>query len=121
MYLPLFDESFFLYYEDDDLCLRLFQARLSMVIVPQVLAVHRSRGSVRGNSPWRSEYWRGFHHAQSKLVFAAKHTSMQAARRLRAQLLWQTVLMLPLRTVLFSPKHLARMWGRLQGALRWAD
>ena len=70
-----FDESFFLYYEDDDLCLRFFQAHLPMVIVPQIQVVHRSRGSVKGKSPWRSEYWRGYHHAQSKLLFAAKHSS----------------------------------------------
>lgn len=112
-----FDEKFFLYYEDDDFCLRLFQARLSIVVVPQVQALHRSRGSVKGKSPWRSEYWRGYHHAQSKLIFAAKHTSPQAAQCLRRQLIWQTTLTLPLRVVLFSPKLIARMWGRLMGVL----
>jgi GT2 family glycosyltransferase len=112
-----FDESFFLYYEDDDLCLRFFKARLPMVIVPQVKALHRSRGSVKGKSPWRSEYWRGYHHAQSKLIFARKHSSAAVAERLRRQLIWQTALALPLRVLLFSPKLIARMWGRLQGVL----
>lgn len=112
-----FDETFFLYYEDDDLCLRFFQARLPMVIVPQVQALHRSRGSVKGKSPWRSEYWRGYHHAQSKLIFARKHSSAAVAERLRRQLIWQTALALPLRVLLFSPKLIARMWGRLQGVL----
>lgn len=114
-----FDETYFLYYEDDDLCLRFMQAGLPMIIVPQVQVMHRSRGSVRGKSPWRSEYWRGYHHAQSKLLFSSKHSSAQAAQRLRVRLLWQTAFTLPLRAVLFSPKHLARMWGRLQGALHW--
>jgi hypothetical protein len=89
-----------------DLCLRFFQARLPMVIVPQVQALHRSRGSVKGKSPWRSEYWRGYHHAQSKLIFARKHSSAAAAERLRRQLIWQTALALPLRVLLFSPKWL---------------
>jgi glycosyltransferase involved in cell wall biosynthesis len=31
-----FDEQFFLYYEDDDLCLRFFKAGLPMVVVPSV-------------------------------------------------------------------------------------
>lgn len=114
-----FDEQFFLYYEDDDLCLRLFQAKLPMVLCPQVKVLHRSRGSVRGNSPWRSEYLRGYHHAQSKLIFLNKHESLQAAKRLQRQLIWTTTLALPLRVILFSPKLVARMWGRLRGLLEW--
>jgi N-acetylglucosaminyl-diphospho-decaprenol L-rhamnosyltransferase len=110
-------QAFFLYYEDDDLCLRFFKAGLPMVVVPSVQALHRSRGSVKGKSPWRSEYWRGYHHAQSKLIFSAKHTSPEAAQRLRRQLIWQTALTLPLRVMFFSPKLIARMWGRLMGVL----
>lgn len=114
-----FDEQFFLYYEDDDLCLRLFQAKLPMVLCPQVKVLHRSRGSVRGKSPWRSEYLRGYHHAQSKLIFLNKHESLQAAKRLQRQLIWTTTLALPLRVIVFSPKLVARMWGRLRGLLEW--
>lgn len=114
-----FDETFFLYYEDDDLCLRFFKAGLPMVLVTGVQALHRSRGSVKGPWPWRNEYGRGFHHAQSKLIFATKHDSPAAAERLRRQLIWQTALALPLRVVLFSPKLIARMWGRLMGVLFW--
>ena len=113
-----FDERFFLYYEDDDLCLRLFQAKLPMVLFPQVKVLHRSRGSVRGRSPWRSEYLRGYHHAQSKLIFLNKHESLQAAKRLQRQLILTTTLALPLRGILFSPKLVARMWGRWRGL--WA-
>lgn len=114
-----FDETFVLYYEDDDLCLRFFKAGLPMVVVPSVLALHRSRGSVKGASPLRNEYGRGFHHAQSKLIFATKHVSPAAAERLRRQLIWQTALALPLRVVLFSPKLIARMCGRLMGVVVW--
>jgi hypothetical protein len=38
---------------------------------------------------------------------------------LRRQLIWQTALALPLRVVLFSPKLIARMWGRLMGVVGW--
>lgn len=117
--MGFFDERFFLYYEDDDLCLRLFQAHLSIVIVPDIKVVHRSRGSVQGPSPWRSEYWRGYHHAQSKLIFVAKHHGVDAARALRRGLVWQTALALPLRVLAFSPRLIGRMWGRLRGSLRW--
>lgn len=115
-----FDERFFLYYEDDDLCLRVFQAKLPIVLCPQVRVLHRSRGSVRGRSPWRSEYLRGYHHAQSKLIFLSKHESLQAAKHLHRRLIWMTALALPLRVVLFSPKLVARMWGRWRGLLEWS-
>jgi N-acetylglucosaminyl-diphospho-decaprenol L-rhamnosyltransferase len=117
--LGFFDEDFFLYYEDDDLCLRLFQAQLPMVLDPSVRALHRSRGSVKGQSPWRSEYTRGYHHAQSKLIFARKHLSLKAARHKQRRLLLETTLALPLRLLMFSPKLLTRMAGRWMGALKW--
>lgn len=116
-----FDESFFLYYEDDDLCWRLFEAGRPMLIAPQVQVVHRSRGSVRGPRPLQGEYLRGHHHVQSKLLFARKHHDAGKARSMRRQLLWQTCLTLVLRLVVFSPKHLARNWGRLTGAYRWSE
>lgn len=114
-----FDERFFLYYEDDDLCLRLFNARLPMLVLPAIEALHRSRGSVKGHSPWKSEYVRGFHHAQSKLIFEQKHGSTQQALRQRRRLLWSTGWVLPLRALLFSPRRLSRMCGRWMGLMRW--
>jgi GT2 family glycosyltransferase len=114
-----FDETFFLYYEDDDLCLRLFKAHLPIVVVPAVEALHRSRGSVKGKSPWRSEYIRGYHHAQSKLIFAQKHQSLESAKLKRRVLLIQTTLALPLRLIFISPKLLMRMTGRWMGTFNW--
>lgn len=114
-----FDEKFFLYYEDDDLCLRLFNAGLSIVVLPSVRAVHHSRDSVRGATPWRHEYGRGYHHAQSKLLFVSKYRSSAEAQRLRRWLVLTTSLGLPLRAIVFSPKLLARMFGRWRGLIHW--
>jgi N-acetylglucosaminyl-diphospho-decaprenol L-rhamnosyltransferase len=114
-----FDEDFFLYYEDDDLCLRLFNAGRPLLLVPQVRAVHRSRSSSRGGSPVRNEYGRGFHHAQSKLTFVAKHQSPAEAARLRRLLLLTTGLALPFRTLVFVPRLVARMVGRWRGLMSW--
>ena len=114
-----FDERFFLYYEDDDLCLRLFQQHRPIVVWPAVAAVHRARGSVRGNTPWKSEYLRGYHHAQSKLIYTAKHRSHAKARRQRWSVLLGTTLALPLRAIAWSPRLLARMVGRWMGLARW--
>ncbi|NJM44154.1 MAG: glycosyltransferase family 2 protein [Brachymonas sp.] len=114
--LGFFDEDFFLYYEDDDLCLRLFAAQLPIVIVPDARVLHVSRGSVRGKSPWRAEYWRGYHHVQSKILLTRKYRGDADAQRL----LWRTRLLaclgLPLRLLLPQPKLVARWCGRLVGA-----
>ncbi len=114
-----FDERFFLYYEDDDLCTRLFQNRQAMIIDPHVTATHRSRGSVRGKSPLRSEYIRGYHHAQSKLIYVRKYQSLAAARQQHHKLLWQTALSLFVRVLVPSPRHVARMIGRMAGLLKF--
>lgn len=114
-----FDEDFFLYYEDDDLCLRLFKQHIPIVVIPHIQATHLNRGSVKGKHPWRSEYLRGYHHAQSKLIFATKHLGLPKATRQRTRLLWSTAMALPLRVVAFSPKLIARMWGRFVGLLHW--
>jgi GT2 family glycosyltransferase len=115
-----FDEQFFLYYEDDDLCLRLFQAHLPMIIDPVHTALHKSRGSVRGKSPWRSEYLRGYHHAQSKLIFARKHQNFAIAVAQRRKLLLKTTVALVLRVLVPSPRLIARMVGRWRGLLDWS-
>lgn len=116
-----FDERFFLYYEDDDLCRGYFAARLPMIIDPAAQATHLARRSVRGNAPLRGEYWRGYHHAQSKLIYTSKYTGPAAAQHLRRRLIWQTAATLPLRTLLFSPRLIARMWGRMNGVLAWRE
>lgn len=115
-----FDERFFLYYEDDDLSMRLFQAQRPMIIDPQATALHRSRGSVRGNKPPTSEYLRGFHHVQSKLTFASKYKGLPAARRLQRRTALTASVALVLRLLLPSPRLVARMYGRWRGLHAWA-
>ncbi len=113
--IGFFDPLFFLYYEDEDLCLRVFKAHGQILVLPAVRITHLSRGSVKGARPWRAEYWRGYHHAQSKILFTWKHAGAQAAGWLRHRALLLSALNVLARFVLLSPKHLARAWGRFQG------
>jgi N-acetylglucosaminyl-diphospho-decaprenol L-rhamnosyltransferase len=113
-----FDENFFLYYEDEDWCQRLFEQRRSIVLEPAVQLVHAARGSVRGTHPLRAEYSRGYHHAQSKIIFANKHGGARRARKLYWRTLLLAILSLPLRMLVPIPKHVARHWGRIMGLWR---
>lgn len=110
-----FDPRFFLYYEDEDLCLRIFKRHGQIIVVPDVQVTHLSRGSVKGKTPLRSEYWRGFHHAQSKIIFIDKHAGRTKALQARRRLMTSSCANVLVRTILISPKHLARAFGRLRG------
>ena len=113
--LGFFDPLFFLYYEDEDLCLRQWKAHRSVIVTPAVRVAHANRGSVRGRKPWKLEYRRGWHHARSKVLFTAKHGQPGEARRLRRRALLAAMLGLPLRVLAFSPRHVARWLGRIGG------
>jgi N-acetylglucosaminyl-diphospho-decaprenol L-rhamnosyltransferase len=111
----LFDEAFFLYYEDEDLCQRAFNQRKPIILAPGVSVQHLSRASVRGNSPWRAEFYRGFHHAQSKLIFTTKHRGAGRSHHLRWKTLLLAVATLIPRLLVPAPRHLARLLGRIWG------
>jgi len=111
----LFDEDFFLYYEDDDLCQRAFMLRKPILVAPHVNVIHLSRGSVRGKARWRSEFYRGYHHAQSKIIFTAKHKNREAATQLRRKTLMLAFVAVVPRLLLPAPRHVARLVGRICG------
>jgi GT2 family glycosyltransferase len=112
-----FDTRFFLYYEDEDLCLRLFNKQMSILLEPGIRVTHINRGSVRGRRPLYLEYLRGLHHARSKILFTAKHYGSPAACRHRRSALAQACLTLIPRMLLPSPRLIARLWGRIRGLL----
>ncbi len=114
--IGFFDEDFFLYYEDEDLSQRAFNTKLPMVVVPQIKLKHLSRGSVKGSAPLRSEFLRGFHHAQSKILFEKKHGTQ--ANWLRWKTLVLALLSLPLRLLVPQPKYIARLLGRAVGLIQ---
>lgn len=114
-----FDESFFLYYEDEDLCQRVFMQKKQIVLLPELEITHLSRGSVKGPSVLKSEFIRGYHHAQSKLTFESKHFGMTNANKLKYETLLLALLTLLPRLVLPQPKYIARLIGRITGLLRY--
>lgn len=113
--IGFFDEDFFLYYEDEDLCQRVFNQKKQIILVPDVQITHFSRGSVKGKNPLKSEFIRGYHHAQSKLIFEYKHVNATSAASLRSKTLILALLTLLPRLLVPQPKYLARLVGRIAG------
>jgi GT2 family glycosyltransferase len=71
----LFDEGFFLYFEEVDLCFRLHRAGWEMRYLPEVTVVHH-KGELSGHVPQHriNEWWRGQHR------YWRKHHSAVGAR-----------------------------------------
>jgi len=73
-----FDEEFFLYFEDIDLCLRLRDADWDVVYLPAAEADHAGGASTAAH-PWRSRYA----YRRSQLYFYRKHNSRLSGFLLR--------------------------------------
>jgi N-acetylglucosaminyl-diphospho-decaprenol L-rhamnosyltransferase len=79
----LFDATFFMFYEEVDLCLRLQQAGWEVGICPEAKFVHIGGASTRNDWPrMYREQLRGH------LRFLAKHHGMATAERARRYLVW---------------------------------
>jgi glycosyltransferase involved in cell wall biosynthesis len=115
--IGFFDETFFLYYEDEDLCQRVFDQHKSIIVDPIAEITHLSRGSVKGNNPLKSEFVRGYHHVQSKLLFEHKHAGMASAYALRRKTFALALITLVPRLLFPQPKYLARLIGRIAGLI----
>lgn len=111
-----FDEDFFLYQEDHDLCLRLAQSCGELILCPQARATHLSRRSSAGRHRLRAEYLRGFHHIQSKFIFERKHGVREATIAVRSRFVLAAGLEALLRACLLDRPRAIRALGRMSGA-----
>lgn len=62
-----FDEGYFLYYEDVDICVRTWQVGFKIVVVPSVSVIHDARRASRVN--WTHRRW----HIKSMARYFLKH------------------------------------------------
>jgi len=78
--IGFYDPDVFLYFEDDDMCMRLRRAGHSIVVVPESIVIHLNAGSVRPN---RAYYWEKFWHiAWSRIHIERKYQGEAAANQL---------------------------------------
>lgn len=114
-----FDEDFFLYYEDTDLCLRLARHVGALIVAPQARVTHLSRGSSGGTGRLKAEYMRGYHHIQSKFLFNLKHLGMQVSRSRRWRYCMTALLEMVVRVLILDLVRATRVLGRVVGAWRY--
>lgn len=110
-----FDEDFFLYQEDHDLCLRLAKECGALVLCPSATATHLSRQSSGGRFRFRAEYVRGYHHIQSKFIFEAKHEGRRTTAIRKLTYFTKAWLEIIARAVIFDRYRMMRSIGRLMG------
>jgi GT2 family glycosyltransferase len=91
-----FDERFFLYYEDDDLCLRALQAGYDCLLEPAAQVLHA--GGASSASSWRTQFRKHFYFFRSRHLILQKYVGDNAARRYRVR----TALASPLATLLYG-------------------
>ena len=115
-----FDEDFFLYQEDHDLCIRLAAQCGPLVLCPAARATHQSRRSSAGRHRLRAEYLRGYHHIQSKFIFERKHHQVPLTAAVRLRYVLTGALECLLRACLLDGARASRALGRLRGAWAYA-
>jgi GT2 family glycosyltransferase len=91
-----FDERFFLFYEDDDLCLRALKAGYDCLLEPQAQVLHI--GGASSAPSWRTDFFKQFHFFRSRRLIIGKYLGKAAAWRYSAK----TVLAAPLAVVLYA-------------------
>lgn len=102
-----FDERFFLYYEDDDLCLRALQAGYDCLLEPRAEVMHLGGGSSAPH--WRTEFFKHFHFFRSRHLILGKY---QGAGRARNYWL-KTAIAAPLAALVYA------LLLRKKYALKW--
>ncbi len=111
-----FDERFFLYCEDDDLCLEAYRRGHECLIEPRAKVQHEGGGS--SAKSWKVEYIKGYHHALSRRIFVRKHVGAFADWKLRIRHLALAPIALVLFCISLNRLSIAKWVGRVSQACR---
>ena len=79
MFKDYFDENFFMYLENDDLCKRISEIEEDIFIVPTSTVNHLGGKAVNAKYKHEIEFSRNWHWIQSKFYFNKKHFGFSKA------------------------------------------
>ncbi|WP_077440741.1 glycosyltransferase family 2 protein [Rhodanobacter sp. C01] len=106
-----FDERFFLFYEDDDLCLRLQRAGFECLLEPAASARHA--GGVSSAPSLKVSFTRSFHYARSRHLAIRKYLGNGAGRRYLIKIMLAAVPLTLVYAMLLQRRHFIKWvaWG----------
>lgn len=112
-----FDPAIFLYFEDDDLCMRIQKAGYTIQIEPAAEATHAVGGSV--GTGWDKFYEKFYHMAWSRLYFEAKYVSGASAIKLGSKQVLRFGPKALLYALTLNRRKATRDWARFRGSLAY--
>jgi GT2 family glycosyltransferase len=112
-----FDESYFLYFEDDDICQRVFEEKSQIIVIPEIQLIHQLGGSVRYNKPLIAHLYGGFYMAQSNIIYVEKYQGLIAARMLRLKFFISSIFKISISLLTLRFKKMMRYVGRLMASI----
>lgn len=112
-----FDPAIFLYFEDDDLCMRIQRAGYTIQIEPSAEATHAVGGSV--GTGWDKFFEKYYHMAWSRLYFEAKYVSPVSAMRLGLKQVLRFGPKAVLYALTFNRRKATRDGARFMGSLAY--
>lgn len=106
-----FDERFFLFFEDDDLCLRMYKAGHECLLEPAATALHTG-GASSALGP-RTQFHRRFHYVRSKHLIIRKYLGKGDARRYLLKIALASLPAILVYGALLERRHLVKWlaWG----------
>lgn len=111
-----FDSWFFLYFEDDDLCLRVRQAGHSLVLVNEAHVLHRVKQSSAPSATL--VFRRAYCMTLSKLYIYRKYLGLASLARMQWRIGTGALISLPLHALTFNGERILRTAGRLAAVLK---
>lgn len=118
--IGFFDPNIFLYYEDDDLCLRARKAGGGLVYVPEAKSIHLM-GSSSGKYNAGADYFKQRHMVWSRLYLEQKYKGKESAHKLASMLNLQYGFKAAFYRLILDKKKFNRYQGRLAGVFEFTE